>query len=61
MSININKFFQILIDYYVSCHDGRILVDHTNYNYLNKKIILIFRYFETFSNIKTKRYIWTME
>lgn len=53
ISININKFIlNEFIDYYVSCHDGRILVDHKKYNSLNKKIILPLDILKSFSNFE---------
>ncbi len=41
LSININKLIpEKLIDYYVTCNEPRIIVDHQNYSKLDKPIIL---------------------
>ncbi len=55
ISININSHIsKNLIDYYASCHDGRILVDHKNYEKLGKKIILPLDILKSFKKVKNK-------
>ncbi len=53
VSLNINNFVsKELIDYYASCHGGRILVDHKNYFGLKKKFILPLDLLKSFKEIK---------
>lgn len=55
ISININNFIpKNVIDYYASCNDGRILVDHKNYNRLGKKFILPLNILRSFRKIQNK-------
>ena len=53
LSININKYVsEKLIDYYVTCNEPRVLVDHPNYKNLKKTIILPLDILKSFTKIK---------
>ena len=53
LSININNYVpKEFIDCYVTCNETRMLVDHKNYEKLNKTFILPLKKLRSFTNIK---------